>query len=105
MTHKQRTMSEVLSAVNIFDTPADIVVVGLGTVTLVPPIRLTPEGKSRWQTALSSKMCIDNPFTFDNPKGGDRLMIWSFLQALIGNVAANSYEKWFVGVSIIAEEI
>ena len=122
---KERTLREVLAAINTLDLDIDIEVdgvrSGLGDViAVVAPVKLTQEARKHFAKALdlpvvgSSALCVisHNNADYDNIldyEDGDKsafsalVLAWQLLKNKAGYCSCADYAKWFKGED--AEEI
>lgn len=95
MKQKERTLKDVLSAINIFNEDADITIDGIGTIAVSPPVTITKEGLDHWSDALQSEMFSGDPFTTNNASEELDKRVWQFLNALAGYCSESQYKEWF----------
>lgn len=97
------TLQDLLHAINILGEDRDVLVDGYGEFAVCPPLKLTPQGRERFNTALSAKVTVkyekyDHIGTFvcgaDEDEDDN---IWNFLMCLGGNCSGAQFEIWFQG--------
>lgn len=94
------TLKELLHAINILGEDRDVLVDGIDSIAVCPPVRLTPAGRSYWHNALHATVVVDHDrgcsYVSDANMAVDE-QAFDLLSALAGYCGSASFERWFEG--------
>lgn len=98
------TLQDLLHAINIFGEDYDVLVDGIDSIAVVPPVMLTEEGKKHFAKALNATVVVDygtnheHRYTCvsDADEKIDR-KAWDLLSSLAGICSCEDFEIWFGG--------
>lgn len=97
------TLEELLHAINILGDDRDVTVDGIDSIAVVPPVKLTPAGRTHFQQALTANVVVEygeyghqDTYVSDDDEKIDE-MAWDFLKSLAGNCYEGGYNAWFEG--------
>lgn len=97
------TLFDLLHAINIIGIDTDILVDGIETITVCPPIKFTPEALSQFRMALSAYVKVEygnysHSCTYVCDSDEDvNIEAWRLLSSFAGYCNADKFSKWFEG--------
>ena len=99
------TLFDLLHAINVLGDDRDVMVDGIESIAVCPPIRFTPEGLNQFRMALSAVVEIeyqnDSHYdTYISDSDEDvNVEAWRLLSSLAGYCNADKSKRWFEGES------
>lgn len=98
------TLQELLHAINILGEDCDVYVVGIDSIAVCPPIKMTPAGREHFKQALTANVEVEydendthrGTYVSDADEKIDE-MAWDLLKALAGYCYTDGYDQWFDG--------
>ena len=97
------TLFDLLHAINVIGIDMDIMVDGIDSIAVCPPIKFTPEGLSQFRMALGANVEVEYKSNFHSDtyiSDSDEdvnIEAWRLLSSLAGYCGANKFNKWFEG--------
>ena len=96
-------MQELLHAINILGDDHDVTVDGIDTISVCPPVKMTPARRKHFEQALTAKVNVEykndshwNTYVSDADEKIERIA-WELLSALAEYCYADGYDQWFEG--------
>lgn len=98
------TLQDLLHAINIIGDDRDVTVDGIGSLAVVPPVKITPSGREYFKQALAANVIVEYntndcrcaTYVCDDDEKSNA-KAWQLLQSLAGYCFDDDFDKWFEG--------
>ncbi|MDE7377500.1 MAG: hypothetical protein K2N13_00880 [Paraprevotella sp.] len=99
----EATLEDLLHAINILGEDRDILVDGINSIAVCPPVKMTPAAREHFKQALTANVVVE----YENNSYSDAYvcdddekineMAWELLKSLAGYCHVDGYDQWFKG--------
>lgn len=89
------TLKDLLHSINVLEEDIDVSVDGCGTIAVVAPVKLTPDGAKKFEKVLNIE--CDGCLVGLHSREDECEEAFNLLASLAGYCACEDYDKWFDG--------